>query len=329
MVDEILTGDNIDGPKTPVAGAQVDINFARWARSQLSSKQVSRITLKLQDSTPSGTIVESWEKNQLAISSEEIITAIYTAAEMDARQFAGMQTYFAFFYIDDGKDGQMLRSSFRIQGGKGASEDLMSMEGSEAPTGKGLISQLMRHTEASTRTALMGAQAAQNTLVTIINNMSAQLARSEAREIRVMELHENLLDKTFERDMKRENQKSMREVATTLGNQLLPMIGAKLMGAGGGPPSPPPPPVTAPPAAPEDPHQPPASQEAQVLAFIQQLVVSFTDEQIMMMAGQMDQTQKDGFLQVYKFFKMHQAEAARIAAENQAPEVTVKPTDEG
>jgi hypothetical protein len=333
MGAEELTGDNIDGLKTPSAGAQVDVNFARWARSQLSSKQVSRITLKLQDSTPSGTIVESWEKNQLAISSEEIITAIYTAAEMDARQFAGMQTYFAFFYIDDGKDGQVLRSSFRIQGGKGASEDLMSMEGSEAPTGKGLISQLMRHTEASTRTALMGAQAAQNTLVTIINNMSAQLARSEAREIRVMELHENLLDKTFERDMKRENQKSMREVATTLGNQLLPMIGARLIGAGGSPmmtPQPQPQPVEVPdPSAVQTAPPSGASQEAQVLAFIQQLVVSFTDEQIMVMAGQMDQTQRDGFLQVYKFFKAHQAEAARIAAENQTPEVTVKPSDEG
>lgn len=328
MGAENLTGDNIDGPKAPTGQVQVDINFARWARSQLSTKQISRITLRLQDTSPAGTVVETWEKGQLAIDTEQIITAIYTAAEMDSRQFSGVQTYFAFFHVDDGKENPVLRSAFRIAGGQTHLSEDMSLEGSEGPTGKGIIAQQMRHNEILLKLVTVGTQQTQNTMMSLVRELTNRLERVETREVRVMELHETLQDKTFERDMKRENQKSMREVATTLGNQLLPMIGAKLMGAGGGPP--PPPPVTAPPAAPEDPQQPtPASQEAQVLAFIQQLVISFTDEQIMAMAGSMDQTQRDGFLQVYKFFKMHQAEAAKIAAENQAPEVTVKPTTEG
>jgi len=327
MTIEELTGENIDGPKTPSGHLEVDTNFARWARSQLSTKDISRISLRLQDSNAQGTIVETWERAQLKIGPEEIITAIYTAAEMDARQFSGMQTYFVFFYVEDGKEGSVFRSSFRIQGGQAKSEDLMSMEGSEAPTGKGLVSQLMRHNEATMRVALMGAQAAQSTLTGIIREMAGRLERVESREMKVMELHERLQDKTLERDIKRDNSKALREVATELGNKLLPMVGQvmgqKLMGGMMPPPPPPPPSVAA--ASPEEPQQP--SQEAQVLAFIQTLVVSFTHEQILNMAGAMDEKQREGFMQVYQFFKMHEAEAAKIASQNQAPEVTVKPTE--
>ena len=300
-------------------------DMARWIRTQYHTKKWSR--LELRHLSPSGgDHVETWNEFE-GVTPDQVLRNVYVAASDDARNFKGNQRYGAFFF-EEGRTAPM-RKLFWVKGAEWDEDDGFGAE-SEPANAKGLMSALMRYNNDIMRVALTGAREQSHIMQKLLGDQMQQNDKLMGKHFEVLELHERLLDKSHERDVKREDEKSMREVKKTVttlvatqGVQMLPMLMAKLMGGGN---------QEAPSGAPSAALQTGLAPTQQIVApadpatgramsLLKHFAGSLNEEQMMKLMGDLTPEQQQSFLELYGVLaEQHrkEAEAAAAAAASQS-----------
>lgn len=156
---------------------------------------------------------------------------ILDAAGNDARDLFGRQRYALAAYRSAHPD-QISESKTFTRDGSGANDDADEVD-SEPPNQRGLTVQLMRHQEASARTALDAVRLMGKAMSAQIERMTERLVHAEDGQLRTMQLMESLVSERHEREMKdREHQLKMKAWAE-MGekvNLLVPAIVNRLAG---------------------------------------------------------------------------------------------------
>lgn len=271
-------------PLAPVSNLRADPRLSRWVRGVFHSSVLERIELHHGGSAGSSH-VETWTTFE-SRTPDQIIRDIYQSASEDAEAFHGPQKYVALAFVQNQRAPS--RVIFRVEGQPWEQGD--DFEGSEPPNGKGLTSQLMRHTEGAVRLALMSSRQMTEMMA---RNLERQAQREEAfmeKHLKVLELHEDLLNKNHERGIEREDKASMRQIKMAVasqGMQLLPTLLAKFMPGGGG-----------------------------ALPLLTNLVGSLSEDQIMTIMSNLSETQKAQFLEVYTILREQQEAMAKAGGGN-------------
>lgn len=297
-------------------------DMARWIRTQYHTKKWSR--LELRHLSPSGgDHVETWSEFE-GVTPDQVLRNLYVAASDDARNFKGNQRYGAFFF-EEGRTAPM-RKLFWVKGAEWEEDDGFGAE-SEPANAKGLMSALMRYNNDIMRVALTGAREQSHIMQKLLGDQMQQNDKLMGKHFEVLELHERLIDKSHEREIKREDEKSMREVKKTVttlvatqGVQMLPMLLSKLMGSGNqeAPPAPSPhngatpQPQT---ASPKD----PSSDRAMLL--LKNFASSLNEEQMVKLMADLAPEQQQSFFELYGVVaEQHrkEVEAAAAAAASQS-----------
>lgn len=301
--------------------------LARWIRTHYHTKKWAR--LELRHLSPSGADhVETWEEFE-GVSPEQILRNLYNSAMEDGKNFKGVQKYGVFFY-EENKNAPM-RKLFQIKGADYDEDDGFGGE-SEPANAKGLLAQHMRFTTDIMRVAMTGTREQAHILKSLLGETMAINDKLMSRHFEVLDLHEKLLDKTTERDIKREDEKSTREVKKVAmgmlaqqGIQMLPALMNKLLAATGGtgtanlPVAPqqvdvhaqPIPPAGAPPAAQVGEKSASEAEVARTMELLKFVVGSLTEQQVMKMMENFSDVQKQAFVELYgELLRQDQAKAA-------------------
>jgi hypothetical protein len=304
------SGDGLGGATTERVKiedpARVLPELARWIRGQYHMKKWQR--LELRHLSPGGADhVETWDEFE-GVSPDQVLRNVYVAASDDARNFKGNQRYGVFFF-EEGRNAPM-RKLFWVKGAEWDEDDGFGAE-SEPANAKGLMSSLMRYNNDIMRVALTGAREQSHIMQRLLGDQMQQNEKLMGMHFQVLELHERLLDKTHERDMKREDDKSTREIKKTVttllanqGVQLLPLLLSKFAGAGAAPPMEPPPQMP--------PGEPPPTQIAQAptspvgddkgdkaMHLLKTFAGSLSEAQIMKLMEELSDEQRRTFIDLY------------------------------
>jgi len=265
---------NPSSPLAPVSNLRADPRLSRWVRGVFHASVLERIELHHGGSAGSSH-VETWTTFE-GRTPDQIIRDIYQSASEDAEAFHGPQKYVALAFVQNQRAPS--RVIFRVEGQPWEQGD--DFEGSEPPNGKGLTSQLMRHTEGAVRLALMSSRQMTEMMA---RNLERQAQREEAfmeKHLKVLELHENLLNRDHERQIDREDKASMRQLKMGLasqGMQMLPALMAKFMPGGSG-----------------------------AIPLLTQLVGSMDEDQIGAIMQNLTDTQRAQFLEIYTILREQQ-----------------------
>jgi len=163
----------------------------------------------------------------------ELVTDVLEHAEADADGIGGVNKYCLCAYFgDDNREPKARSPVFRVSA-KSDSFRSGNIERSESPTVKGLLSQMMRHTEALTRLTVGGAEAT----ITSLLERNAVLERNATavveQQMRNLELYQNLLDSSAERQLaikKQEAHEERMDHLMTNVTPLLPILAGKAIG---------------------------------------------------------------------------------------------------
>jgi hypothetical protein len=230
-----------------VADRPPNPDLARWVRGVFTSMQIERLELH-HGGAGGASMIKSWSSDEITKGGgpDELIRDVYQAAiaDTDGAGFTGSQRYVMLCYPKDsqGRPARPSRHIFRIEARGGWDTDNMPLGDFESePPGKaiGLVAQAQRHAEGAMRLGLMGAHQAMQQISRQLDRMSAREDMVATRELRLLELHENLLNRQVERDQDREDKQMKRDMLKQLGNvgaamlpHLLPSILAKVMPGG-------------------------------------------------------------------------------------------------
>jgi hypothetical protein len=200
-----------------------DPGLARWVRSVWHTKKIARIEVH-HVTTGGRDHIQTWQAGDLAGKEIDPLTQeIWDAAAHDAQSFKGVQAY-CIFVFEDGRP-QPMRRMFRMAGIEWE-EDNGELE-SEPANARGHLSQLMRHNEAYARLAIGGSREAQTILKGLLTDVLQQNREMMALQMRVMDSYKELQDRSFEREMEREDKKTVREIKSMIAGQatnLLPIL---------------------------------------------------------------------------------------------------------
>ena len=203
--------------------AMSDPQLARWIRSVWHTKKISRIEVH-HVTTGGRDHLQTWQASDLAGKEIEPLTQeIWDAAAHDAHSFKGVQAYCLFIFEESRP--QPMRRMFRMQGTEWE-EDNGELE-SEPANARGHLAQLMRHNEAYARLAIGGSREAQSVLKGMLSDVLQQNREMMALQMRVMDSYKELQDRTFEREMDREDKKTVREIKSMVAGEatkLLPIL---------------------------------------------------------------------------------------------------------
>lgn len=272
-----------------------DPALSRWVRGVFTSVQIER--MELHHGGGGGTShVKTWNHDEVVGKGgpDELIREIYLTAVTDTEGagFKGRQRYVLLCFVKEQR--APTRCIFQIEA-KGWDADEMPMGDYETePPGKavGLVAQAQRHAEGAVRMALMGSQQAMQQISRQLDRMSAREDAVAARELRLLELHENLLNRQVERDMDREDKSAKRDLMKQLGNVglgMLPALLAKVMPGGAG-----------------------------MEPLLMNLVTSLDENQIGMIMGSLNDQQRAQFFELYSMLRQKQEAVAKAQAEAQA-----------
>lgn len=273
---------------------QAEPQSVRWMQRIFAKKQLARIELHHMGPT-SASHVAGWTKDSFEAGPQAMIDTIYRAAkdDCDGGRFTGPQRYVAIAVMAEGSREPSERHPFRIAPPNHESDLALNSwsENSEEPQGRaiGLVVQAQRHTEAAVRLALMGSNQNQQRMAHIIDRMAAREDSVAERELRLMELHEQLLSRAHEREIEREDAASRRTLMKTAGEMGLQMLGpllSKLM----------------------------PTDEATELR-IAQLVTGLSEEQVTAMIALLSPQQQEQFMAVYGIIRDKQAKMAAMQAQ--------------
>jgi len=203
----------------PKSAGMSDPKFARWIRGQYHTKKIGKI--ELVHASQGGTArLCTWDKDKLAGKDPDtLIQEIYAEAQDDAQNFRGPQRYVIYFY-EDGQQGAN-RKVFVVEGQPSEDED-GELEGSNEPaTGKGHLAQMMRHNESYMRMAIGNQRETMGIMKSLLVDVVGELKQHKEVHFKVMDLYSQLQDRVFERDMEREDKKTMRSLKEQAGTMLM------------------------------------------------------------------------------------------------------------
>lgn len=205
----------------------------RFLRQQIfkerdDDKPLTKLVLTHSAPGSKGNIVDSFEikeghePDSIRVLGEEIVSR----AQADADGFGGVQRFVLRAYCK-GNEREVGRFAFRLRGDDEGDGD----GGDEAPTQKGLLTQLMRHNEANNKALVNAVGAITTTLARQLENMGDTVENLLAQRNRDFEMMESLRSQQHARDIeayqaeqgeKRKNEifESFKTLAPVLLNKL-------------------------------------------------------------------------------------------------------------
>lgn len=181
-------------------------SIARFIANECANKDVTRFVLRHVTAKGKGVEVETFDiiESIDADTCRMLAGSIYGRAQMDADGYgSAVQRYMLFSYVK-GQDTASSRVPFRCKGE--VDMELDEDESEDAPTNRGLLSQLMRHNENNNRTLVAATQALTVGMARQIDSKDKTIERLLADRERMMELIEEAQTANHERAME-----SMRE----------------------------------------------------------------------------------------------------------------------
>lgn len=183
-----------------------------------------------------GAKVQSWEISQADCKPEaieEMANEIRAAASSDASALTGMQSYVVKAYFGDNEDSSA-RCAMRVDGDTSADDDDEGGFASEPPTGKGIITQLMRHNQAIMKTSAYSTAAIMQSMTRQVQKMSERMEAMETERIANITTFESLMTQRHERELEARKvtirEEGMKEMLATL-KGILPIVATKFLKA--------------------------------------------------------------------------------------------------
>ncbi len=151
----------------------------------------------------------------------EACSAIENMVYDDAEGLGGVQTYvvFAYFELRSDKPG----GRFTIRETSSGDVDPEDIE-SEPPTKTGVLTQMMRHTEAATRMSLMSASQVMNTMRSTIARQADQIEKLIVERHAGFEIMERLKSQDLERRMLVEHEEKDTKFKQDVLDKITPLV---------------------------------------------------------------------------------------------------------
>jgi len=209
------------------------VKLLRWLRAEVFKThrqgKIKTITLhhvigeKLGHEILSLEIPPTFDESWLS----EVILEIEQTTQGDADELGGMQRYCLLVYRNSERSSG--RFPFRVAGHEESAEEMLS----EPATAQGLLSQLMRHNEINSKTALQAVAQVLTMQHRTIEEQGSQLRHHVSQQIEMVRLIEELHSAKHERELsmrKAESQERFANDAMDKAMLLLPSIVNKLAG---------------------------------------------------------------------------------------------------
>lgn len=205
------------------------VDLANWVRSQ-QRDACSRIALR-QRVHDVEQHVREWALEP-TVDADALAEEIRVKASDEGRQLRGPTLYGVFAYRP-GASSHHDRKLFRVEGMGAGADSLLGETESADP--RGMVSQMMRHTEASARIALGQTLEIVEHYKGILRQRDARIAELEEKHSKVIELYEQLTSMQHQRDLEiireKRNDKKHDFVREKL-DMLAPVVMSKMLGRG-------------------------------------------------------------------------------------------------
>lgn len=211
--------------------ADTDPGLLRKIRSLFTHFQPTKIELHHVSANGGGTVM-MWNKDAIAAlikdGPELMARDVHVSARDDANSYIGLQRYAMLTFVEASK--QPLLYKFNVQGGafqdsEDGGNDLF--EGGEGPNPKGVLAMMMRQNNESQKLAVHASANMLRIQQQTIDRYAAQHDQLWQGMSKVVALIQDLSDRQFERDMKREDKLMIRDTVKTVakaGADALPSI---------------------------------------------------------------------------------------------------------
>ena len=205
------------------------VHLAKWLRAQ-QEDDCTHVVLR-QRTAETDQQVREW--NLAAAEDLDALAAeIETRAQEDGQHFRGPTLYGLFAYREVGK-AHVERTFLRVEG-QGGRESFF--QETEAPDGRGITSQLMRHNEVATRIALGQTSEIMEFYKRALEQRDRRIEDLENRHFKMLELYEKLQSMQHERDLEVVREQRADERTKFLKEKLdmlAPVLMNKLLGKEG------------------------------------------------------------------------------------------------
>jgi len=207
------------------------VHLAKWLRAQ-QEDDCTHVILR-QRTAETDQQVREW--NLAAAEDLDALAAeIETRAHEDGQHFRGPTLYGLFAYREVGQP-HVERTFLRVEG-QGSRESFFTE--TEAPDGRGITSQLMRHNEVATRIALGQTSEIIDHYRRLLEARDRRIEDLENRHFKMLELYEKLQSMQHERDLEVLREQRADERSKFLKEKLdmlAPVLMNKLLGKDGAP----------------------------------------------------------------------------------------------
>lgn len=249
------------------------------------------------------------ELSGMGINAESIGDKIFEIAKEDAKPQYGLQNYIVLAYADE--DRNHFRAIRFTIVGKGLKERAESFEGSEPANERGLAAMAMRHSETYFKQMVQEHENILRKYESLVDmfardrrEQSEVILKLTAQQVRVIEVTQDALDRTSERDLNIKREERSDALKAQMAGNFLPLMGpllAKLLGNGA-------------------PAQAASSSHALLTSFLS----SMTGEQLDEFVGHLTDEQKPRFVELYKLVRDHGTDGTMAGAIDDALVVFIK-----
>lgn len=164
---------------------------------------------------------------------EETVNQVEAASQNDAAAIGGTQCYALSCYREKDPEKRLNRFLFRVAS-EDDNEETTDGFNSEPATGKGLLTQLMRHNEASNRALVLSLSAVMSTMQRTMAVMAEQNDKLQTQRIESLEQMEEILSTKLDRELAIDREKNHNKMMGELLGELKllgPAVVEKLTGA--------------------------------------------------------------------------------------------------
>ncbi len=184
-------------PPSSASSQEVD-NVAEWIKGCMDRGTVSCIELMQRAAEgTSQTISSYYNEDFTAKDPQALAEAIMGEAYKDADSQRGTTRY-VLQAFKEGEKTHFARHSFRLPGGLERTDDDTE---SELPNEKGLVAQMMRHTEAYARMMISGFGETVRGLSAQLQESNRQLNKLAQQQYTFLDMQQQLLDRQADRDL--------------------------------------------------------------------------------------------------------------------------------
>jgi hypothetical protein len=208
-------------------------NLATWIKGCFERAKVTHFELKQRagNEMAAAKIAEWFGEDFENKAPSDLSEIIMNEAHKDAESQRGTTRYVVMAF-KEGDSNNFARTSFRLPGGMSNTNDDME---TELPDEKGIISQMMRHTEASFRMALSGMNEIVRGLSQQLSDSNRQVNKLAQMQFQTLEMQQSLLDRQADRDLANQSQKADDERKKMVFEKLamlFPILLKKMTGEG-------------------------------------------------------------------------------------------------